>query len=136
MAAVARMKAGMRKIVHDAGAHAGCINAQPAANGKRNMRNWWLLGPEPFAQAHFATFPTEIPRRAILAGSKPGDTVLDPFLGSGTTALVADQLQRNCIGIEINPAYAKMAETRINAASPLFCQVSSSQQNQQLSAED
>lgn len=191
----------------------------------RNWRDVWSLGPEPFKEAHFATFPTEIPRRAIVAGTsekgccascgapwvrdverifvpqqdvradrgvrgadgqKPLDasnrnqgyprgtttttttgwhpscechgefyleeiddpatgpgatifmrrwraksavlptfcaTVLDPFLGSGTTALVADRLQRDCIGIELNPAYADMAERRIRADSPLFSEV-------------
>ena len=78
-----------------------------------NLRNVWHLGPEPFPDAHFATFPTEIPRRAIMAGSKKGDTVLDPFLGSGTTCVVANQLERDSIGIELSPEYAEMAEKRI-----------------------
>lgn len=174
--------------------------------GTRNWRDVWSLGPEPFKEAHFATFPTEIPRRAIVAGTSEkgccascgapcirvskvvgrqvtdamryaggnaeGDyhgeavkvyegtgaqnasdtkrrilermgqvrehewklscecgadvvpaVVLDPFLGSGTTALVADRLQRDCIGIEMNPAYADMAERRIRGDSPLFAEV-------------
>ncbi len=160
----------------------------------RNMRNVWHLGPEPYADAHFATFPTEIPRRAILAGTSargvcprclapwtrstertrtfesgsgrsgnlpagkngshmqgggetldirrgpvvqvattgwaPGcrcdagepipATVLDPFLGSGTTALVADRLGRDAIGIELNSEYAAMAKRRIAGDSPMF----------------
>jgi DNA modification methylase len=156
----------------------------------RNMRNWWLLGPEPFAQAHFATFPSEIPRRAILAGTSekgvcpkcgvpwirmvdrdhPGDrskivptyedrgvlnrrmhpgehgsarsetlgwqpacqcnagnplpaTVLDPFFGAGTTGLVADQLQRDAVGIELNKSYSKMAADRIKADGGMFSDV-------------
>lgn len=175
------------------------------SNGKRNMRNFWLLGPEPFPEAHFATFPTEIPRRAILAGTSergvcakcgapwtrvtkteysphwkggtvgntqktnddrenmrwagradqrrmtkesatlgwratcgcerwdaPGNeligepvpaTILDPFLGSGTTALVADRLGRNCIGIELNDSYAAMARRRIESDAPLLAEV-------------
>lgn len=92
-------------------------------DGTRNWRDVWSLGPEPFKDAHFATFPTEIPRRAIVAGCPVGGTVLDPFLGSGTTALVADRLQRNAIGIELNPAYADMAEKRIRGDSPLFAEV-------------
>jgi DNA modification methylase len=91
--------------------------------GKRNMRNWWLLGPEPFPEAHFATFPTEIPRRAILAGCPVGGTVLDPFFGAGTTGLVADQLQRDCIGIELNSSYAAMAERRVRDDCPLFVEI-------------
>jgi DNA modification methylase len=165
-------------------------------NGTRNMRNVWHLGPEPFPEAHFATFVSEIPRRAILAGTsargvcpkcggpwvrvvesktetnrKPGQfetgriggdsvetkgragdvtattlgwrlscscepeierqvlpgggvrtlgrsepipaTVLDPFLGSGTTMVVADRLGRSCVGIELSHKYAAMAERRL-----------------------
>ncbi len=96
---------------------------EDAGGGKRNQRNVWLLGPEPFPEAHFATYPTEIPRRAILAGSKSGGTILDPFLGAGTTALVADRLGRDCIGIELNPEYAAMARRRIGADAPLFAEV-------------
>jgi DNA modification methylase len=165
--------------------------------GNRNMRNWWLLGPEPFPEAHFAVFPTEIPRRAILAGTSergvcpkcgapwerivnkylvpdgnrkayagrkgaasdgrdhgsnvyrdghlPGNnetetigwrptcscdpvapvpgTVLDPFLGAGTTALVADQLQRDAVGIELSHTYAAMARKRIEEDAPLLAQI-------------
>jgi hypothetical protein len=156
----------------------------------RNMRNWWLLGPAPYPEAHFATFSPEIPKRAILAGTsergvcarcgapwervversggttgkgwtdhsadmtegaKAGTaaragwendyavatlgwratcrcaaaapiaaTVLDPFLGAGTTALVADRERRNCIGIELSPDYAAMARRRLEADAPLF----------------
>jgi len=86
------------------------------ATTTRNQRNVWHLGPEPYAEAHFATFPTEIPRRCILAGSRPGDTVLDPFNGSGTTGAVAVQHGRNYIGIELNPAYIELAKDRIGKA--------------------
>lgn len=79
-----------------------------------NMRNFWLIGPEPYADAHFATFPTEIPRRCILAGTKPSDVVLDPFGGSGTTGMVALELGRKAILIELNPKYANLAESRCN----------------------
>lgn len=85
-------------------------------NGTRNQRNVWHLGPEPYAEAHFATFPTEIPRRCILAGSKPGDTILDPFSGSGTTGAVALQLDRTYIGCELNPDYIRMSHDRIGKA--------------------
>jgi hypothetical protein len=174
------------------------------ADGKRNLRNVWHLGPEPFAEAHFATFPTEIPRRCILAGTsergqcpacgapwvrvverersgavgiargyhvdapRPGgqqaavayagakvfanstqlggdpvpttttgwqasctcdagepvpQTVLDPFLGAGTTLLVADRLGRHGVGVELNPEYAQMARRRITNDAPLFAMV-------------
>lgn len=85
-----------------------------------NLRNFWLLGPEPSSLEHYAGFPTELPKRCILAGSHPGDTVLDPFLGSGTTALVADRLGRDAIGIELNPTYADMARRRIEGDEMLF----------------
>jgi DNA modification methylase len=157
----------------------------------RNQRNVWHLATEPFPEAHFATYPTEIPRRCIKAGTsekgacaacgapwvrvvepqgeyaealkqpswasgrlargndKPAgypriakDTtttgwqpqcscdagvvpcvVLDPFLGSGTTLLVADQLGRDGIGVELSPEYARMAEKRITSDAPMFSQV-------------
>lgn len=85
-------------------------------HGTRNQRNVWHLGPEPYAEAHFATFPTEIPRRAIMAGSRPGDTILDPFNGSGTTGAVALQLDRTYIGCELNPDYIRMSHDRIGKA--------------------
>jgi DNA modification methylase len=189
------------------------VDGNTLSTTTRNMRNWWLLGPEPFPEAHFATFVSEIPRRAILAGTSAkgvcpkcgapwvrvvetsrrdtrpnasskygslaediratgsgnvafglarrteatvetigwrpscscdaGDyntdcratvdideafkpipaTVLDPFLGSGTTALVADQLGRDCIGIELAPSYAEMARRRIADDAGMFLQM-------------
>ncbi len=77
-----------------------------------NLRNYWLLGPEPCRDAHFAVYPSEIPRRAILAGSKPGDLILDPFGGSGTTGKVALELGRRAVLVEINPDYAKLCKQR------------------------
>lgn len=94
------------------------------ANGA-NARNVWSIATHPFSQAHFATFPPEIPRRCILAGSREGDTILDPFSGAGTTLMVADRLCRNAIGIEINPDYADMARKRIVNDAPLFAEVES-----------
>lgn len=158
-----------------------------AIRNERNMWNYWLLSPDPYAEAHFATFPREIPRRAILAGtsehgvcgacgapwrrcvervaaeitnprpfSKPGNhdrndtgriyeetvsqttgwqptcpcgqdaptvpaTVLDCFSGAGTTGLVAVQLGRRYVGIELNSEYIAMSEKRIhNEGAPLF----------------
>jgi DNA modification methylase len=155
------------------------------ASAGRNMRNVWTLGPEPNPLFHFATFPSEIPRRCIKAGtSERGQcsacgapwvrttssekviestspryagvsmrndandartrivrettgwqpscscdadvvpqTVLDPILGSGTTLLVADQLGREGIGIELSPDYAQMAERRIRGSAPMFTTV-------------
>jgi DNA modification methylase len=158
-----------------------------------NLRNVWEIATQPFSGAHFATFPLEIPRRCIKAGTsekgacsacgapwvrvvermvngqrhvspkdnnpdrndggdvsssrlhsqyfdyrtettgwQPGCTcdadvmpctILDPFLGSGTTLLVADQLGRNGIGVELSPAYAEMAKQRITGDAPMFAEV-------------
>lgn len=90
------------------------------ADGFRNKRSVWTVTTQPYKEAHFATFPEEIPRTCILAGSKKGDTILDPFSGAGTTGVVAEKLNRKYIGIELNPQYTKMAEDRIYNVQPLF----------------
>ncbi len=72
-------------------------------NGTRNARSVWTISTTPYPGAHYATFPPELAERCILAGSRPGDTVLDPFGGSGTTAAVATGLGRNAIHIDLNP---------------------------------
>jgi DNA modification methylase len=78
----------------------------------RNLRSVWTIPAEPYPEAHFATFPTALAERCIRAGSEPGDTILDPFAGSGTTLLVARALGRNAVGIELNPEYVTIAEQR------------------------
>jgi DNA modification methylase len=85
--------------------------SEQCANGS-NMRNYWILGPEPYPESHFATFPSHIPTKAILAGSKPGDVILDPFAGSGTTGMVALELGRKALLIELNPEYVKLIHKR------------------------
>jgi DNA modification methylase len=88
-------------------------NSQPwEPTATRNTRDVWTLDPEPFPGAHFATMPTELASRCILAGSRPGDTILDPFAGSGTTLMVAQRLERRAIGIELNADYVRMIERR------------------------
>ena len=84
----------------------------------RNARSVWTIPTEPTPFAHFATFPRELARRCILAGSAPGDTVLDPFSGAGTTCLVAKTLNRQAIGIELNPEYVALSVKRL--AEPLL----------------
>lgn len=84
----------------------------PNPNGA-NRRSVWTITTKPFKEAHFATFPPEIPEICIKAGSKPGDTILDPFSGAATTGLVAERLGREYIGIELNPDYVKMADKRV-----------------------
>lgn len=87
------------------------------ANGVReasgaNLRNYWILGPDPSGNGHPAAFPRELVRRCILLGSREGDTILDPFGGSGTTGLAANELGRKAILIELNPVYAQMCKER------------------------
>jgi DNA modification methylase len=82
---------------------------------KRNKRSVWTVATKPFKGAHFATFPPDLIEPCILAGCPVGGTVLDPFFGTGTTGLVASRLGRNAIGIELNPEYAAMARSRIDA---------------------
>jgi DNA modification methylase len=88
-----------------------------------NKKSVWSITTKPYKEAHFATFPEEIPRTCILAGSKKGDTILDPFSGAGTTGVVAEKLDRKYIGIELNPQYTKLAEDRIWNVQPLFAGV-------------
>jgi DNA modification methylase len=73
-----------------------------------NLRNYWILGPDANTKGHPATFPCELVRRCILLGSREGDTILDPFAGSGTTGVVAKAYDRRAILIELNPEYAHM----------------------------
>lgn len=79
----------------------------------RNMRNCWPLATESYEGAHFATYPQELVRRCILPGCPEGGTVLDPFGGSGTTALVARKHGRKAILIELNPSYCDLAAARL-----------------------
>lgn len=83
----------------------------------RNPRSVWTIPPKGFKEAHFATFPPDLIRPCILAGCPPGGTVLDPFGGAGTTALVAQQEGRNAILIELNPAYVEIARRRLGLTS-------------------
>lgn len=77
-----------------------------------NLRNYWILGPDISGNGHPAAFPRELARRCILLGSREGDTVLDPFGGSGTTGLVASELGRRATLIELNPEYVQMSKKR------------------------
>lgn len=89
-------------------------------NGTRNKRSVWTVATHSFPDAHFATFPPKLIEPCILAGSKDGDTVLDPFAGAGTTGLVALRHNRHFIGIELNPSYCEMARRRVLNDAPLF----------------
>ncbi len=89
----------------------------------RNRRSVWEVATQPFSEAHFATFPPALIEPCVKAGCQVGGTVLDPFGGAGTTALVADRLGRHSILIELNPEYAAMAERRLRSDAPLFAEV-------------
>jgi DNA modification methylase len=82
-------------------------------SGTRNKRDVWTVCTQCYSEAHFATFPPDLIKPMILAGCPAGGTVLDPFLGSGTTAYVSKELCRCCVGIELNPKYTKLAEKRL-----------------------
>ncbi len=84
-----------------------------SGEGTRSRRTVWTIAIQHFRGAHFATFPEKLVEPCILAGSAPGDVVLDPFAGSGTTGVVALRHKRRFTGIELNPEYAAIAEARI-----------------------
>ncbi len=82
----------------------------------RNRRTVWDINTQPFPDAHFATFPADLVRPCVLAASKRGDFVLDPFFGSGTVGVVCQELGRNFIGIELHPEYVSLADKRLSKA--------------------
>ena len=82
----------------------------------RNVRTVWDIHTKPYAQAHFATFPSSLVEPCVKIGSRTDDLILDPFIGSGTTGEVALKLDRRFIGIELNPDYLQIAEDRLNGA--------------------
>lgn len=90
-------------------------NAERGPNG-RNLRSVWDINTQPFADAHFATFPPELVERCMVLASKPSDVVLDPFAGSGTTLEAAAKLDRRFVGVELNPSYVDIAESRLAKA--------------------
>lgn len=117
------MKASLRKNYDSSMAgggsgvagHSGYTRADGTSSlsDKRNKRSVWTVTTKPFSGAHFATYPPDLIEPCILAGCPAGGTVLDPFFGAGTTGLVSDRLGRNCIGLELNPEYAAIAEKRL-----------------------
>jgi DNA modification methylase len=89
---------------------------EPAVDGEtRNRRSVWTVATRPYKGAHFATFPPALIEPCILAGSRPNDIVLDPFMGSGTTAVVAVKHGRRYIGCELNEEYGDLQDERIRA---------------------
>jgi DNA modification methylase len=102
---------------------ADMVSDEPTTFGHaagRNKRSVWTVAAVPFSGAHFATFPPKLIEPCILAGSRKGDIVLDPFSGSGTTGMVALRHGRSFVGCELNPDYVRLARDRIIADSPLL----------------
>jgi len=97
-------------------------NREKATSGPflRNKRSVWTVNVAAYKDAHFATYPTKLITPCVLAGSAIGDTVLDPFSGSGTTGEVALLNNRNYVGVELNPEYALLSEKRITDAAGMF----------------
>jgi DNA modification methylase len=89
----------------------------------RNLRNVWTIATQPNRLGHFAMMPAKLAERCIKAGSRGGDTILDPFAGAGTAGLVADRLGRNAVMIELHPDHTDMSGERIHRDAGLFAVV-------------
>ncbi len=95
----------------------------PWEGATRNKRTVWSVTTKKFSEAHFATYPADLIEPCILAGCPEGGTILDPFFGAGTTGLVADRNGRHCVGIELNPAYVRIAERRLRKDAGMFADI-------------
>lgn len=132
-ATVARLASGPVSIARrtpgeqrDANIYGAAAGTNLTATGKRhtsghaggkNPGDVWSIPTQPFSEAHFAVFPIALPQRCILAGCKPGGTVLDPFSGSGTTGLAAQRTGRKYVGIDLNRDYLDLSlKTRLAGA--------------------
>jgi len=104
---------GIRRTPDGQADHKGFVNGRHYET--RNKRDVWSVPVRPYKGAHFATFPPALIEPCILAGSRLNDTVLDPFMGSGTTAAVAKQLGRQYLGCELNEDYWPLQEERLRA---------------------
>ena len=109
-----------RKTLNNKGTHGGTRkdlgrnrDEYVPKDGKRNKRTVWTVTTKPFKGAHFAVFPEDLIEPCILAGCPEGGTVLDPFMGAGTTAVVARKNNRNYLGFELNPKYVLIATKRL-----------------------
>jgi DNA modification methylase len=81
-------------------------------NGLKNKRSVWAINTEPCPEAHFAVFPRSLVRHCLLAGTRGNDLILDPFYGTGTVGILAKELGRRCVGIELKKEYVTIAEKR------------------------
>jgi DNA modification methylase len=95
-------------------------NREWAKDGRANKRSVWTVTTKPFSEAHFATFPEDLIVDCIKAGCPEDGIVLDPFMGAGTTALVASKLNRNFIGFELNPDYIEIIKKRMAGELGMF----------------
>lgn len=95
--------------------HSGYYNSNGELidSGKANKRDVWTVPTKPYKEAHFATFPENLIKPCILAGTSMGDVIIDPFIGAGTTAYVAKEFNRKSIGIDINEQYIKLTINRL-----------------------
>ena len=100
------------------GKKSGRENINFYKQGGRNKRTVWTISKKPFKGQHIAPYPPDIPEICIKAGAPEGGIVLDPFMGSGTTGMVAEQLKRKWIGIELNKEYCEIAKKRILETTP------------------
>lgn len=101
----------------------GTMKAVGGDDGLRSRRSVWSVPTALYKEAHFAVYPPALIAPCILAGSEPGDTVLDPFSGSGTTGVVALLNQRNYVGLELNPEYADISEYRLTESLGLLAEI-------------
>lgn len=102
-------------IRHPDGKHGDAQQSPKTFVENRNKRSVWTVTTKPFKEAHFATFPEDLIVPMVKAGCPEKGIVLDPFMGSGTTGIVAKKLKRNYLGIELNPSYIKMGNNRLAA---------------------
>ncbi len=96
------------------------MTTEEQCTGMRNKRDVWTVSPAQFPEAHFATFPEDLIVPCIKAGCPENGIILDPFMGAGTTALVARKLNRNFIGFELNSDYITIAENRLKKELGMF----------------
>ena len=86
---------------------------------RKNKRSVWSVTNKPYREAHFATYPPDLIEPCILAGSEVGDTIIDPFMGSGTSAMVAKSLGRYYLGCELHEDYGNLIQKRIQDYHPV-----------------
>lgn len=109
MQGAGRNKDEVQRLADEAKAALGGYYREFLTGATRNARNVWEIAPKPFPEAHFATYPPALPERCILAGCKPGGTVLDPFSGSGTTGYAANKHGRKYVGIDLSADYLDLS---------------------------